>query len=51
MDHVVAFRIRGLNLPQELRVDRVAFLFQHIERESDVVGGYFRTVEETRLWA
>ena len=49
MNDVVALGGGGLDLLQELGVDRVALLLQHVEREGDVGRRHPRAVEEARL--
>ena len=51
MYDVVALGRRRLDLLQELGVDRMALLLQHIDREGDVGRGHPRPVEEARLRA
>ena len=48
-DDVVAFRFGLLHLLQQLGVDRMALVLQHVERKGDVGRRHFRAVEEARL--
>ena len=49
MHNFLAFRIRRFHLLQELGVDRVAFLFQHVEGKGDIGRSHVGAVDEARL--
>ena len=46
---VVALGVREFDLLQQLGVDRMALVFQNVERKGDIGRGDLRSVEEPRL--
>ena len=51
MHDVIAFRFGLLHLLQELGVERMALLLQHVERKGDIGRSHLRAVQEARLGA